>query len=254
MVRVSGPVVPRLRGLFLSDWRQAAHRPLPWAEESLPGVLAATDADGDGGTDGDTGDDTGDGTGDDAAPAVGATGQDSVHPLVTRRSRPELARRLKEALRATTVRADIASAYFVPGLRMRRALRRTARRGVQVRLLLPGPRTDHFAVWNAGRRHYHALLKAGVRIHEFQRSMLHSKYAVLDGWGYVGSSNLDAWSRRFNLELDLGLGPGPALTDLGELFEADLADAREITLSQWEARPLTARFAETFFGWFDPLL
>jgi phosphatidylserine/phosphatidylglycerophosphate/cardiolipin synthase-like enzyme len=124
-----------------------------------------------------------------------------------------------------------------------------------VRILLPGPRTDHLAVRAAGRRYYHKLLEDGVRIYEFQRSMLHSKYAVMDDrWGFLGSSNLDNWSARFNLELDLAVRSGPALDALRAQFEDDLEASREITLQQWEARHWSLRLLETLFGWFDPLL
>ena len=85
--------------------------------------------------------------------------------------------------------------------------------------------------------------------------MLHSKFAVVDDtWGYVGSSNLDNWSGRFNLELDLGVTTAGTVNALEQQFQTDLGAAREITLLQWEARPLVLRLLETFFGWFDPLL
>ncbi len=221
MARVTGPVLPSLRELFARDWKRAAREELP----ALEGVAARP------------------------------SGDDTLHTLVTRRTRPELQRRLRLAVHGARRTVRIANAYFVPGFRLRRALRRAARRGVDVRLLLPGPRTDHFAVWTAGRRYYHRLLEAGVRIFEFQRSMLHSKYALVDDrWGYVGSSNLDNWSGRFNLELDLALLGGPGLGALDAQYEADVADAREITLEQWEARPWSLRALETLFGWIDPLL
>jgi len=221
MARVRGPVLATLREIFAEDWQRAAHAPLPGP---VPGV---------------------------PPPA----GDETLQALVTRRSRPELLRRLRLAVRNAHEHVDIASAYFVPGFGLRRALIGAARRGVAMRLLVPGPRTDHFAVWSAGRRHYHRLLLEGIRIHEFQRSMLHSKYAVVDGrWGYLGSSNLDAWSRRFNLELDLAVLSPATLSALSQRFEHDLQHSREISLQQWEARPLSLRLAETVFGWIDPLL
>ena len=88
----------------------------------------------------------------------------------------------------------IANAYFVPGGRMRRALVNAARRGVQVNLLLQG-RYEYFMQYYASRPVFGALLRAGIRIHEYAPSFLHAKVAVIDGrWATVGSSNLDPLS------------------------------------------------------------
>jgi len=88
----------------------------------------------------------------------------------------------------------IANAYFVPGRRMRRALIRAALRGVHVSLLLQG-RYEYFMQYYAARPVFGALLRAGVRIHEYAPSFLHAKVAVIDGrWATVGSSNLDPLS------------------------------------------------------------
>ena len=85
----------------------------------------------------------------------------------------------------------IANAYFLPGKRFRRALRAARARGVRVVLLLQG-RVEYFLVHYATRALYHQLLDAGVEIHEYQRSFLHAKVAVIDGsWATVGSSNID---------------------------------------------------------------
>jgi cardiolipin synthase len=88
----------------------------------------------------------------------------------------------------------IANAYFVPGGKLRRALIRAARRGVQVTLLLQG-RYEYFMQYHAARPVYGALLAAGVEIHEYEAGFLHAKVAVIDGhWATVGSSNLDPLS------------------------------------------------------------
>ena len=92
------------------------------------------------------------------------------------------------------------SAYFVPSQRFRKALRGAARRGVDVRLLVPGPLTDHPWVRHAARRFYGKLLRNGVRIFEFQTRVLHGKMTICDDWVSVGSSNLDRWSFKWNLE------------------------------------------------------
>ena len=100
----------------------------------------------------------------------------------------------------------IANAYFVPGRKMRHALVRAARRGVQVRLLLQG-RYEYFMQFYAARPVFGALLEAGVRIYEYSPSFLHAKVAVVDGrWATVGSSNLDPLSlllaREANVVVD----------------------------------------------------
>jgi cardiolipin synthase len=88
----------------------------------------------------------------------------------------------------------IANAYFVPGGKLRRALTGAARRGVKVTLLLQG-KYEYFMQYHAARPVYHALLKAGIEIHEYEASFLHAKVAVVDGhWATVGSSNLDPLS------------------------------------------------------------
>jgi cardiolipin synthase len=87
----------------------------------------------------------------------------------------------------------IACAYFVPGLRFRRALRAAARRGVRVRLLLQGREEYRLPHW-AQQAMYGEFLSAGIEIIEYQPSFLHAKAAVIDDWATVGSSNIDPFS------------------------------------------------------------
>jgi cardiolipin synthase len=95
------------------------------------------------------------------------------------------------AIRAARSEIVIASAYFLPGKRFRRALREATERGVRVILLLQG-RVEYFLVHYATRALYRQLLESGVEIHEYRRSFLHAKVAVVDGyWMTVGSSNID---------------------------------------------------------------
>jgi cardiolipin synthase len=100
-------------------------------------------------------------------------------------------------------------AVFLPTWKVRRSLRRAAARGVDVRLLLTGPRTDHPSVRYAGHRYYPRLLKAGVKIFEYQPCFLHLKMVLIDDWVSIGSCNFDHWNLRFNLEANLeALDPG----------------------------------------------
>jgi cardiolipin synthase len=110
------------------------------------------------------------------------------------RHRVHIERVYRKAL--ATARDDVvlASAYFFPGLRLRRALVMAARRGVRVRLLLQG-RYEYFLPYRASRQLYGQLMAAGVEIYEYQASYLHAKVAVVDQhWATVGSSNLDPFS------------------------------------------------------------
>ena len=108
------------------------------------------------------------------------------------RRRIELAYR--RAIGAAREEIIIASAYFLPGVRLHRALLHAARRGVRVRLLLQG-RYEYFMQFHAARPMYAALLGAGAEIHEYAPSFLHAKVAVIDGhWATIGSSNLDPLS------------------------------------------------------------
>ncbi|EGH44502.1 phospholipase D/transphosphatidylase, partial [Pseudomonas syringae pv. pisi str. 1704B] len=81
--------------------------------------------------------------------------------------------------------------------------------GVDVRLLLTGPRTDHPSVRYAGQRYYPRLLRAGVKVFEYQPCFLHLKMVLIDDWVSLGSCNFDHWNLRFNLEANLeALDPG----------------------------------------------
>ncbi len=115
----------------------------------------------------------------------------------------DIERHYRIALRAARERVVIANAYFFPGWRLVRALRRAARRGVQVSLILQGE-PDMPIVKTAASLLYDHLLRAGVRIYEYCERPLHGKVALVDGqWSTVGSSNLDPLSLSLNLEANV---------------------------------------------------
>ena len=145
----------------------------------------------------------------------------------------------------------VATAYFVPSWKIRRALRVAARRGVDVRLLLPGPYTDHPAIRHAGRRFYYGLLRHGVRIFEYQPRFTHAKVALCDNWASVGSSNIDRWNLYWNLEANQEVDDAPFAAQVGAMFEADFALSREYGLDEWRARPWYYRIQEWFWGGVD---
>jgi cardiolipin synthase len=96
----------------------------------------------------------------------------------------------------------IATAYFFPGRRFRRALREAAGRGVKVRLLLQG-RAEYLLPHRAAQAMYDSMLSHGIEIHEYTRSFLHAKVAVIDDWATVGSSNIDPFSLLLSREANV---------------------------------------------------
>jgi len=145
----------------------------------------------------------------------------------------------------------ICTAYFQPSRNLRRALRRAATRNVDVRLLLPGPETDHPRVRIAGRRFYTRLLKAGVRIFEYQDRVLHSKTVLCDHWVSIGSSNFDNWNLRWNLEANQEIEHTEFAHRTRRMFEHDFQHSREISCEAWLDRPRSDRLAEWFWGWVE---
>ena len=138
----------------------------------------------------------------------------------------------------------IMNPYFVPHESLRRSLGDAAKRGVDVRLILPS-HSDSSLAYHAGRSFYEGLLEAGVKIYERKDRMLHAKTAVIDGvWSTVGSTNLDWRSLLYNDEINaVILGPEFAGQMAAE-FSKDLAQSEEITLDKWSNRPLTDRIKE----------
>ena len=138
----------------------------------------------------------------------------------------------------------ITNAYFVPHPQLLQALQDAARRGVQVKLVLPS-KTDNAIVYHAGRSFYEDLLEAGVRIYERKSRLLHAKSAVIDGvWSTVGSTNLDWRSLAYNDELNaVVLGPEFGAQMQG-IFARDVANSEEITPEKWRSRPFEDRLKE----------
>ncbi len=153
------------------------------------------------------------------------------------------------AVGSAASRLDITSAYFTPDGPAKRALADAVKRGVCVRLLLPGPNTDISAVRYAGHSDYHDLLEAGVEIYEYQRSRLHAKTLVVDGtWASVGSSNLTNRSFSWNYESNVHVFDAAFAREMELMFERDLVESRQITLAEWKKRSLGQKFLEWLYG------
>jgi len=166
----------------------------------------------------------------------------------------EIKRSLIRAVRDANERVWISTAYFMPSRKLRRELRQADQRGVDVRLLLPGHKTDHPSVRYAGRRYYRALLRAGVRIFEYQPRFIHAKQAICDDWVSVGSANYDRWSFRWTLEANQEVHDTLIAHQARELFLKDLNEAHEIRYEAWLARPRWQRLKEWFWGKVDQLI
>ena len=139
----------------------------------------------------------------------------------------------------------IASSYFIPDQHLRKAVQARARAGVDVRILVPGNHTDAIPVQYAGRGYYEELLEAGVRIFEYQASMMHAKTVVVDdGWTLVGSANMDERSMEINEENLLGIAEAGFARAVVQGFELDLTRSKEIELDAWRRRPVYRRVLE----------
>jgi len=150
------------------------------------------------------------------------------------RHRHDIERAYLAAIRSAKSEIVIANAYFLPGKRFRRALREATARGVRVVLLLQG-RVEYFLVHYATRALYRQLLDAGIEIHEYGRSFLHAKVAVIDScWATVGSSNIDPVSLMLAREANVVVENA----GFAEELRASLRDAIESS-----AKPVTREFA-----------
>jgi cardiolipin synthase len=134
--------------------------------------------------------------------------------------------------------------YFVPDPDTKRALVEAARRGVDVRLVLPGF-SDFWAPVDAGRSHYDELLAAGVRIYEWHDALMHAKTAVIDSqWSSIGSTNLDWRSFVHNYEADLVVYHAGFAQEMERRFRSDVSASREIDPRQWRDRDFPQKLRE----------
>lgn len=139
---------------------------------------------------------------------------------------------------------QITSPYFLPDRSLMAELERAARRGVGITVLVPGAWNNHPVTRLASRRRYGALLEAGVRIHEYQPTMIHAKVLVVDGqWTVLGSTNFDSRSFGLNDEVNVAILDPKLAERLQADFAADLARSRAISLEEWRRRPFVEKLA-----------
>ena len=219
MVEIAGPVMIDWLQAFAHTWRRCGGSvswPDPPLQEDVPGEGAA------------------------GRVALSEAAAGSV-----------LARDVVQRIANARERAWVMSAYFVPSRRFRKALRRSSRRGVDVRLLVPGPRTDHPWVRDAARRFYGKMLRNRVRIFEYQPRVLHGKMTICDDWVSVGSSNLDRWSFKWNLEANQEISDAAFADDAAEVFENDCRQSEELSARHWPRRARLHRLRERIAGALD---
>jgi cardiolipin synthase len=149
------------------------------------------------------------------------------------------------AFTAAEKRIFITNAYCTPTDDQVQQLVKAAQRGVDVRLLLPGANNDQPLTKSAGRTAYGKLLEGGVKIFEYEPTMIHEKSMVVDGlFSMFGSSNLDARSSAINEELDVVVYDEKFGREMENIFEKDLAQSREYTLNEFNKRSLWERATE----------
>ncbi len=147
------------------------------------------------------------------------------------------------------------SAYFVPDVDTIRAFEGAVRRGVDVRVIVPGENMDVPIVRHASRMQYSYLLRRGVRIFEYLPTMMHAKTMVVDGvWSSIGSSNFDDRSFRLNDEVNVNVYDEGVAGQMERMFFEDLARSEEITRRSWIKRSWVDRAKEKVAGWFKEQL
>jgi cardiolipin synthase len=160
------------------------------------------------------------------------------------------ARVLFQMLLASAERSiSITTPYFLPDKGLVQELCRAIERGVRIRILVPGRKSDHMLTRSTSRGGYGPLLHAGAEVFEYQPSMIHAKVLVVDGlWAVVGSTNFDNRSFGINDEVNLAVRDPNFAARLERDMDHDLTESRRVSLTDWTHRPLTERATE-MLGW-----
>jgi cardiolipin synthase len=145
----------------------------------------------------------------------------------------------------------LTNAYFIPDDQILTAFTDAARRGVDVKIILPGA-TDSTLALYAARHNYAELLESGVKLYERRNALLHAKTAVIDGvWSTVGSTNLDYWSLVSDDEVNAVVLSRDFAAEMEKIFARDLAESHQIKWEEWNERPLFSKMREWFAHLFD---
>ena len=220
MVRVEGEAVRSLQATFAENWLASCGELLN-GDAYFPGIDSAPET---------------------AAMVINST------PTVGGSTR---ARVLFQLLLASAKRSiSITTPYFLPDKSLMRELcRAIEQRGVKIRVLVPGRKSDHLLTRSTSRRGYGPLLKAGAEVYEYQPSMIHAKILCVDErWAVVGSTNFDDRSFGINDEVNLAVRDMDLAGHLEWDMTEDIKDSRSISLEEWRKRPFTERGPE-LLGW-----
>ncbi len=166
------------------------------------------------------------------------------------RGRKRMRNLLRYSINHAVATASLTTAYFTPSRRMIAMMENAVRRGVKVRLLVPG-KSDVPAASYAGRAFFTRLLKAGIEISTYQKEMLHAKTYLFDGdWAIIGSTNLDYQSLMYNDEGNIGILDPVFGSKMTDIFAEDLSHSVKIDLETWQKRPFLEKVMEHFFALF----
>jgi cardiolipin synthase A/B len=222
-LEISGPVVTQLEKLFQDHWREQGGPPLSAADDT---VSRNTD-------------------GSEVVRIIGST---------PKKLKSRYYVTVLSAIRNAEHNIWMTAAYFAPTHREKEDLMHAARRGVDVRLLLPS-HSDSTPALHVQHSHYEALLRSGVKIYERNDGILHSKTMVVDGvWSITGSSNFDYRSVLFNDEVDAVVIGSATGDQLSTLFQSDLQHAQPIDLETWRKRSILTKMREQFWRLWEKLL
>jgi cardiolipin synthase len=217
--RVRGPAVDGLRAAFVQNWAETGRALLDAAVDRFPLQPAAG------------------GSVVQVVRGAAQTGWSDVATLV------------RSLLALAQERVRITTAYFVPDEATCRVLADTARRGVDVEVLLPGPHVDKRFVQLASQSQYAGLLEAGVRLWSYQVSMLHAKVMTVDGLvASVGSANFTSRSLLLDDEVNLVVLDPAVVAALDDDFDADVARSEAVDPGEWPDRGLAQRAKEAVAG------
>jgi cardiolipin synthase len=222
-LEISGPVVIQLEKLFQEHWREQGGADLaPEDDSSLPAA-----------------------DGSEVVRIIGST---------PKRLKSRYYVTVLSAIRNAEKNIWMTAAYFAPTHREKEDLMHAARRGVDVRLLLPS-HSDSSPALHVQHSHYEALLHSGVKIYERDDGILHSKTMVVDGvWSITGSSNFDYRSVLFNDEVDAVVLGKQTGEQLSTLFLDELRNAKAIDLQTWRQRSTLTKLREQFWRLWEKLL
>lgn len=172
----------------------------------------------------------------------------------SRKSMQALNRLLQFSVHSAKRSIHLTMAYFIPTRKFLHALLWAARRGVDLKIILPG-KSDLRLIAYVGRTYYKTLMHEGVQIFHYQPRILHAKTMIFDGkWVIVGSANLDARSLNYNYECGVGILDENLGSEMEELFQQDLLESILITEEEQSHWPLHERALGTFFSWFRSYL